>query len=132
MGFAEQLARLKGLLSKAEGMEMLSNPNLYKLTLQQILGETEILAKKKRHEAENVRQQIVACEAQALAFEQIGQIVGNLVEVLISREEQVRAETKRQEEERRSASEGPSGPSVPSVGEPSTPPKRRGRPPKDK
>lgn len=133
MGFAEQLARLKGLLAKADGMEMLG-PDMYKLTLQQIVGEAEILARKKRREAEAVRQQVAVNEGQAEAFDMIVQIVGNLLETLIHKEEQVRQERVRLEEERRSSSEGPSGPVEP----PSTPPvegeprpRRRGRPPKE-
>jgi hypothetical protein len=146
MGFAEQLVRLKTLLATADGMDMLRNPDLYKLTLQQIVGEAEVLARKKRHEAENLKQQIALCEGQAQAFDMMVQLVGNLLETLIHKEDLSRKEAKRQEEERASRAAGPDGPSVPQPvpGSPeSSPqvgasvpveearPRRRGRPPKE-
>lgn len=136
MGFADQSLRLKALLSKADSLEML-NPETYKLTLLQALNGYEVLASKKRTEAQRLRDQITFCEAQAATCEIMVQILGDIVESLIHKEEQGREEKKRIEEERASRMEGPSGPpaaesSSTPLPEPGPPKKRRGRPPKNR
>lgn len=100
MGFAEQNLRLRGLLAKAESLEML-NPETYKLTLMQVVNGYEALAKKKRKEAVLLREQIAFCEAQASSSEMMVQILADIVENLVRKEEQSLEEAKRQEEERK-------------------------------
>lgn len=124
MGFAEQNARLRALLARADEMSMTSDPGLYRLTVTQVVNGYEALAKKKRAEAAHLREQIAFCEAQAATCEQMVQILGDIVEQAIRKEQEAREEAARQAQERQGAS-GAAQADLPGV--PTPDPRARGR-----